>query len=208
MKEWGQVLVLTPRHGWDDAVVSIEQPRDSQPNEPGWWFASDGRWYPPEAWPGTRAHRPRRGVWVTAAWVGAGFVLILIAIAIVVVLGRRDNSQLPKLRRASEQLTVPATWTMTARVEEPGSSRLCIISCPHASITLDFRVLDEPGSACATLRAIVDRDIAPTQEDPYSGCGWRAPVPGAGSSAAVWAGAFRSAPNSTDVTVWFSGVPT
>jgi hypothetical protein len=26
-------------------------PRDEQPDEPGWWLASDGKWYPPEAAP-------------------------------------------------------------------------------------------------------------------------------------------------------------
>jgi hypothetical protein len=25
------------------------EPREQQPDEPGWWIASDGKWYPPEA---------------------------------------------------------------------------------------------------------------------------------------------------------------
>ena len=30
-------------------------PHDQQPNEPGWWQASDGKWYPPESAPGAAA---------------------------------------------------------------------------------------------------------------------------------------------------------
>ena len=193
-------------------LLMVWESRDSQPSEPGWWLASDGRWYPPDAWPGVPAHRPRRRAWVGAAWVGGGLVLVLIAIAIVVIGGRSDYSQLPKLRRASERLTVPSTWTLVQRNEEPGSGWLCTISCPHAEVDLDFRVHGEPShsSVCATLRAIVDRDIAPTQATHYADCGWSAPVPEAGSRAIVTAGAAPACDASrlTCVFVRFSGGPT
>lgn len=191
--------------------VRVWESRDSQPSEPGWWFASDGRWYPPEAQPRLPSHPPRRRAWVVVALVGGGLALVLTAIAIVVVLGRTDNSQLPKLRRVSERLAVPATWTLVRRGEEPGSSRLCIISCPHAEIDLDFRVPGEPshGSVCAALRAIVDRDIAPTQTY-HADCGWRAPVAEAGSRAMVTAGAAHACDSGGLTCVWvsFSGGPT
>lgn len=38
------------------AAVNGEQPVSGTGSEPGWWQASDGRWYPPELHPG---HRPR-----------------------------------------------------------------------------------------------------------------------------------------------------
>jgi hypothetical protein len=36
---------------WKDRKVNTppREPRDQQPDEPGWWLASDRRWYPPEA---------------------------------------------------------------------------------------------------------------------------------------------------------------
>jgi len=172
----------------------VWESRDSQPSEPGWWLASDGRWYPHEAGPGVPANRPRRRTRVVAAWVGGGLALVLIAIAIVVAVvvtgTRSEYGQLPKLRRASEQLTLPSTWTLVQRDEEPGAGRLCPMGCPKAEIDLMFKVRGESShsSVCATLRAIVDRDIAPTQAYRYADCGWWAPVAEAGSRAMVTAG--------------------
>jgi hypothetical protein len=31
--------------------VAVRGPEDTQPTEPGWWLASDGKWYPPESQP-------------------------------------------------------------------------------------------------------------------------------------------------------------
>jgi len=167
----------------------VRESRDSQPSESGRRLASDGRWYPPDAWPGVPAHRSRRTS-VVAAWVGLGLPLVVIAIAIVVTGTRSDYSQLPKLRRASEQLTLPSTWTMVQRDEEPGAGWLCPMSCRKAEIDLVFKVRGESShsSVCATLRAIVDRDIAPTQAYRYADCGWWAPVAETGSRAMVTAG--------------------
>jgi len=33
-------------------MVQQRPPMDQQPAEPGWWIASDGKWYPPESAPG------------------------------------------------------------------------------------------------------------------------------------------------------------
>jgi hypothetical protein len=35
----------------DDMTDERRGPRDQQPEEPGWWLASDGKWYPPESAP-------------------------------------------------------------------------------------------------------------------------------------------------------------
>jgi hypothetical protein len=207
------------------ASVRVRESGDSQPSEPGWWLATDGRWYPPDARPGVPAHRPRHRAWILAACAGGGFALVLLAIVIVIavlVIGSRpDYRQLPRLRRASEQLAVPSTWTLVQRDEEPGAGWLCPMSCPKAEVDLMFKV---PGgtegarpadpaaarsSVCATLRASVDRDIAPTRPDPYTGCRWWAPLPQVGSRASVWAGADApcDARGSTCVEVTFSGGP-
>src|SRR5437016_3122491 len=40
----------------DDGMRPMDGRReslDTQPDEPGWWLASDGRWYPPELSPGS-----------------------------------------------------------------------------------------------------------------------------------------------------------
>jgi hypothetical protein len=199
---------LSPR---TRSLLMVWESRESQPREPGWWLASDGRWYPPDAWPGVPAHRPRRRTSVVAAWVGAGLALVLIAIAIVVTGTRSDYSQLPKLRRASEQLTLPSTWTLVQRDEEPGAGWLCPMSCPKAEIELTFKVRGESShsSVCATLRAAVDRNIAPTQAYRYADCGWIAPLPQAGSRAFVTAGAQPACDASglACVFVRFSGGP-
>ena len=168
----------------------VWESRDSQPSEPGWWLASDGRWYPRHAGPGIPAHRPRRRNPVAAAGVGGGLALVLIAIAVLVTGTLSDHSQLSKLRRASEKLTLPSTWTLVQRNEEPGAGWLCPMSCPKAELELIFKVRGESShsSTCATLRAIVDRDIAPTQVYRYADCGWSAPVAEAGSRATVTAG--------------------
>jgi hypothetical protein len=117
-------------------------------------------------------------------------VVFLILGAVAVTGTGSDYSQLPKLRRASEQLTVPSTWTLVRRDEEPGAGWLCPMSCPKAEINLMFKVRGESshGSVCATLRAIVDRNIAPTRAYRYADCGWIAPLPEAGSRAFVTAG--------------------
>src|SRR5690348_6053270 len=47
--------------------------RDARPNEPGWWLASDGKWYPPEtaqAIPDARAVRESDAVPTADAWSG------------------------------------------------------------------------------------------------------------------------------------------
>lgn len=43
--------------------MTIRGPQDSQPAEPGWWLASDGKWYPPESRPGTSPPPPPPTVW-------------------------------------------------------------------------------------------------------------------------------------------------
>jgi hypothetical protein len=161
------------------------------------------------------AHRPRRRTGVVAAWIGGGIALVLIAIAIVVVVvvtgTRSDYSQLPKLRHASEQLSLPSTWTVAQRDEEPGAGWLCPMSCPKAEIDLIYKVRGESSHSalCATLRAVVDRDLAPTHAYRYADCGWLAPVPEAGSRAMVTAGAASACDASrlACVFVRFSGGP-
>jgi len=172
------------------SLLMVWESRASQPSEPGWWLASDGRWYPADAWPVVPARRPRRRIGVVAAWVGGGLALVLIVVAVVVTGTRSDYSQLPKLRSASEQLTPPSTWTLVRRDEEPGAGWLCPMSCPKAEIDLMFKVRGESShsSVCATLRAVVDRNIAPTTAYRYADCGWIAPLPAAGSRAFVTAG--------------------
>ena len=141
-------------------------------------------------------------------------------------IGATGQQPTPHAAAASERLTTPPTWTNMGEFEEPGSSRMCIVSCPHAAVTLMFRAGGQPGSACETIREQVDEHIAPTHADPYAPCGWRAPVPGAGSSATVTAATvsaaeLRDAPtiypglapisptdDATYVTVFFSGGPT
>ncbi len=69
---------------------------------PGWWMASDGRWYPPESHPAA-AHRsgvlpPSRSSmpgWAIAVIVGGCvlFVLVVIAVAIPVFLGVQKNNE-------------------------------------------------------------------------------------------------------------------
>jgi hypothetical protein len=133
--------------------------------------------------------RPRRYL-----LFGAGLVvLVVLVVLIVVVFGQRDDSQLPKLRLASEKLTAPSGWTYMGRSEEPGSGRMCFVSCPHAAVTLLFRVGDAPGSACATIRAEVERQVGPTRADPSAACGWSAPIPGAGASSFISASTISAA---------------
>jgi hypothetical protein len=43
--------------------VDVRGPSDVQPDEPGWWLASDGKWYPPESAPSATG-------WATPATVG------------------------------------------------------------------------------------------------------------------------------------------
>jgi hypothetical protein len=38
-------------------LVLVRESRESQPEEPGWWLASDGLWYPPERSPRLRASK-------------------------------------------------------------------------------------------------------------------------------------------------------
>src|SRR4051794_17604366 len=47
------------------------EPRDSQPtDEPGWWQASDFKWYPPEATPGwTTTASPPDSVAAEPVWI-------------------------------------------------------------------------------------------------------------------------------------------
>jgi uncharacterized membrane protein YqaE (UPF0057 family) len=58
-------------------------PRDEQPNEPGWWhwwFASDGKWYPPESLPRCAPPPP------VAKRVETGFAGAALALAVITTL--------------------------------------------------------------------------------------------------------------------------
>jgi uncharacterized membrane protein YqaE (UPF0057 family) len=55
-------------------------PRDEQPNEPGWWhwwFASDGKWYPPESLPRYAPPAPVAQP-VQSGFAGAALMLAII----------------------------------------------------------------------------------------------------------------------------------
>ncbi len=39
-------------------AMSIRARQDTQPSEPGWWLASDGKWYPPETAPSAQMQQP------------------------------------------------------------------------------------------------------------------------------------------------------
>ncbi len=65
------------------------------PQGPGWWQASDGRWYPPQAAPRSQApYRagPGKGRSVTAVAIGAVGLLAVIAIAVAAyVIGANED---------------------------------------------------------------------------------------------------------------------
>src|SRR5258708_6198097 len=170
----------------------MRQGRDTQRGEPGWWLASDGRWYPPEASPGHAdgRSRPRRGR-LAKAWKVTLVVVAVLGVTVLiggVVYVGRHHDQMTRVRRVSQALTTPASWTFTGRYEDPDSGPFCMISCPRLTITIIFRDGSSAAAACETIRAQIERQVAPTHADPSASCGWRASVPGAGSRASVSAG--------------------
>src|SRR3954447_18906368 len=91
-------------------------PRDTRPDEPGWWMASDNKWYPPESAPSTEStaalpwpasppkdpDAPTSGnKWLRRHWIA----LAAAAIALVVGMGvgaAASNKQDELDRRATE----------------------------------------------------------------------------------------------------------
>lgn len=49
--------------------VHVRESLDSEPAEPGWWIASDGRWYPPESAPNWHPNSGRSRLSVVLAWL-------------------------------------------------------------------------------------------------------------------------------------------
>jgi hypothetical protein len=67
--------------------VRQRPPQDQQPNEPGWWhwwFASDGKWYPPESLPAYAPPPPARAP--LAKPVGSGFAATTLTFGIIATL--------------------------------------------------------------------------------------------------------------------------
>jgi hypothetical protein len=61
-------------------------PLDQQPNEPGWWLAADGKWYPPESAAGSEAQAapPRSGSAPSAPTSGGnGFAVAALVLGII-----------------------------------------------------------------------------------------------------------------------------
>ncbi len=54
--------------GDDVAGNTARGPLEQQPEEPGWWIAADGKWYPPESAPAPRSLHPRCRVHRRASW--------------------------------------------------------------------------------------------------------------------------------------------
>ena len=57
---------------------------DESPPAPGWWQASDGHWYAPEAHPGYRPPSPPPGS-IQARQAGDRWVLVLAVVVVVIV---------------------------------------------------------------------------------------------------------------------------
>jgi hypothetical protein len=171
---------------------------DSKPDEPGWWFASDGRWYPPEAVPATGypSASPRNRPYVRRAWV----IAIVTLVAVVGVIGgglaiyaHRYNARLDKFRHAAARVTAPPGWTAVATAEDPDTGPWCIVSCPRLEIWMLFRTTTTAESACAEVRREIETKIGPTVPDGLPGCGWTGHVPGADGRAKVWATSWSAA---------------
>jgi hypothetical protein len=170
----------------------VREARGSEPDdEEGWWLASDGRWYPPESFPGRHPKAASRRSAFRTAWTVVFVVLVMVSSAVVVggvAYVRHYDGQVKKVRAASKALTPPAHWTDLGRFEDSDSGPFCVISCPRMTVTIVYRDGATSGEACDTIRAQIERDIGPTRPDAGTFCGWRARIPGAGSGASVWAG--------------------
>src|SRR5689334_3018276 len=113
------------------------EPLDHQPDEPGWWLHSDGRWYPPEqeptepvpvvpaedptaVLPAVRAAEParsasrqhRRPAWTTIA-VSVVVVLFIAGIAFAVVASNNSTSDSPAKPVGATTTTRAASTTAT-----------------------------------------------------------------------------------------------
>jgi signal peptidase I len=63
--------------------VSSRGPLDQQPGEPGWWLASDGRWYPPESAPTAPAWAAPGAPYGSAGRKRRRWVLPVVVIAVL-----------------------------------------------------------------------------------------------------------------------------
>ena len=93
-------------------AVSARGPQDTQPSEPGWWLASDGRWYPPESAPGPQHwSAPGAQSWAAPAPARRGsrkrWVIPVIAVA-VLVFGGCGAVAVVALRNHSVRETIKA----------------------------------------------------------------------------------------------------
>jgi hypothetical protein len=167
--------------------------------------------------------RPVRRVLLVVAAVTAGAVVVGGG---ALYLHRNSNSA--KLRRAYERLTPPPGWVLMGRNYEPGSSSICIVSCPKAEMTLLYRASGSHEQACEVMRRQIEAEVASTQPAPAlvaEDCGWAAPLPSVGGGAVVtadttpahfygaqsgwdWIHPVDPGDKTTYVAVGFSGGPT
>src|SRR5262249_38583558 len=141
---------------WHSACVW--ESRETRPVEQGWWLASDGRWYPPEAAPSAYQRPSTSRRWgtrrVLILVIGAVVVLIAAVVSVGIMSAHRQEQREDALRHTAKRFTAPTRWNLVARTEEPGSPLLCVVSCPHVAVTLLFRTNDATrADACATIRA-------------------------------------------------------
>lgn len=85
------------------------------PQGPGWWMATDGRWYPPQpAAPAKQQTNP----WMILGWVVLGLLMIPCvgcgAVAAITALGSTVSTT------TTTTTTVPVTLAPTTTVSIPG----------------------------------------------------------------------------------------
>jgi hypothetical protein len=110
------------------------------PQGPGWWLASDGRWYPPQqAWPPVPAppHAPNRA-WVK--WVvGIGALMLVFAIISLVVLARAIDTAVSNHNRRQAHIQNDGTIA-ACDIDELGDLRATVTVTNSSSRRSDYTV--------------------------------------------------------------------
>lgn len=123
----------------------------------GWWIASDGRWYPPEAHPGYRHPSPAAPVsgrsnpyikWAIGIGIGFGIALLaLLAIAVVAGVRLASDAFVPDAPRDMRRTPAPdvrplPAATLTVHSDGCGVIRSDLAEEPDG---LTWSVVDEAG---------------------------------------------------------------
>jgi hypothetical protein len=163
--------------------VCVRGPLEAQPDEQGWWLASDGRWYPPEASLGVPQGSTTRRI--ATGWSARRIMLLVGALVGIIVMGlvafawRQNADSWHQLRSQASHFQPPPGWTLVGKAQE--GSGACFISCDSPRITAVYRTTDPPGDACSSVRRAVEAQVGPAPSDQYDAwCGWRAPIPSGG----------------------------